>query len=74
MLKGVVWPVAQEDIRHYRALGSICRQQAVLHPEASWTWLSQAEKWESLAETAAPPLAVEHTAPLAAPPALKMAS
>lgn len=52
MLKDVVWPVAQEDIRHYRALGSICRQQAVLHPEASWTWLSQAERWEDLAAAA----------------------
>src|ERR1700752_5091821 len=47
-----VWPAAPEEIRHYRALGSICRQQAALHPEASWTWLSQAEKWENLAEAA----------------------
>jgi hypothetical protein len=48
-----VWPTAPEDIRHYRALGSICRQQAALHPEASWNWLGQAEKWEDLAEAAA---------------------
>lgn len=53
-MKTFVWSTAPEDIRHYRALGSICRQQAVLHPEASWTWLSQAEKWESLAEAALP--------------------
>jgi hypothetical protein len=51
-MKDLVWPSAPEDIRHYRALGSLCRQQAVLHPEASWTWLSQAEKWEDLAEAA----------------------
>jgi hypothetical protein len=56
-VKTCVWPTAPEDIRHYRALGSICRQQAVLHPEASWTWLSQAEKWESLAEAALPAVA-----------------
>ena len=52
MVNNVERPTAQEEIRHYRALGSICRQQAVLHPEASWTWLSQAEKWEDLAEAA----------------------
>jgi hypothetical protein len=47
-----VWANEPEDIRHYRALGSICRQKAALHPEASWTWLSQAEKWEDIAEAA----------------------
>ena len=52
-MKTSVRPTTPEDVRHYRALGSICRQQAVLHPEASWTWLSQAEKWEDLAEVAA---------------------
>ena len=56
-----VWPTTAEDVRHYRALGSICRQQAVLHPEASWTWLSQAEKWEDLAEQAMPALASGRT-------------
>jgi len=50
IVRTLEWPTAPEDVRHYRALGSICRQQAVLHPEASWTWLSQAEKWEDLAE------------------------
>lgn len=58
MVTDEVRPVMQEDIRHYRALGSICRQQAVLHPEASWSWLSQAEKWESLAQAAAPSMDV----------------
>lgn len=38
-----------ETVRHYRSLGLICRQQAVLHPEASWNWLSEAERWEELA-------------------------
>jgi hypothetical protein len=35
--------------RHYRSLGLICRQQAVFHPEASWKWLGEAERWENLA-------------------------
>lgn len=48
-MKTPIWPTSPEDIRHYRALGSICRQQAVLHPEASWLWLSRAERWEDLA-------------------------
>ena len=74
MLKGVVWPVAQEDIRHYRALGSICRQQAAFHPEASWTWLSQAEKWEDLAEAAAPSLVASQDTAISVPIALQKAS
>jgi hypothetical protein len=51
-MKILARPTPQDDVRRYRELGSICRQQAVLHPEASWTWLSQAEKWEHLAEGA----------------------
>ena len=51
-MKNSIWPTSPEDIRHYRALGSICRQKAVLHPEANWFWLSQAERWEYLAATA----------------------
>jgi hypothetical protein len=67
MVKDVGSPVAQEEVRHYRALGSICRQQAVLHPEASWTWLSQAEKWEDLADAALSCQAKgQDTAPVAA--------
>jgi hypothetical protein len=61
IVKTSAWPTTAEDVRHYRALGSICRQQAVLHPEASWTWLSQAEKWEDLAEEAMPALASGRT-------------
>jgi len=34
---------------YYRSLGLICRQQAARHPEASWTWLSEAERWEEMA-------------------------
>lgn len=63
MSKGTVRPAPQEDIRHFRAMGSICRQQAVLHPEASWNWLSQAEKWEDLAEAAAPSIDMSRQAP-----------
>lgn len=32
-----------------RAMGSLCRQQAVFHPEDSWKWLGEAERWEHLA-------------------------
>ena len=39
-----------ENIQHYRAVASLCRQQAVLHPEASWHWLAEAERYEDLAE------------------------
>jgi hypothetical protein len=35
--------------RYYRSLGLICRQQAARHPEASWSWLSEAERWEDMA-------------------------
>ena len=40
---------ARETARHYRSLGLICRQQAVRYPEASWNWLSEAQRWEDLA-------------------------
>ncbi len=40
---------AQEVCRYYRSLGLICRQQAVRYPEASWAWLSEAQRWEELA-------------------------
>jgi hypothetical protein len=41
----------QEDIRRYRALALLCRQQAVFHPEERWKWLGEAERFEHLAET-----------------------
>ena len=52
-MKTQAMPTPQDDVGRYREFSSICRQQAVLHPEASWKWLSQAEKWEHLAEGAA---------------------
>jgi hypothetical protein len=39
-----------EMIRRYRAMGQLCRQQAVFHPEKSWHWLGEALRWENLAE------------------------
>jgi hypothetical protein len=69
-MKILARPTPQDDVRRYRDLGSICRQQAVLHPEASWTWLSQAEKWEHLAEGAVSGMA---TGRFATVPAQKVA-
>jgi hypothetical protein len=34
----------------YRALASLCRQQAAYNPSNSWQLLGQAERWEHLAE------------------------
>ncbi|SDS77060.1 hypothetical protein SAMN05444158_3143 [Bradyrhizobium canariense] len=42
--------VAMQDVRRYRAMGQLCRQQAALHPQHSWKWLGQAAQWEDLAE------------------------
>jgi hypothetical protein len=39
----------RETARYYRSLGLICRQQAARHPQASWKWLSEAERWEDMA-------------------------
>jgi hypothetical protein len=39
-----------KEILSYRARGLLCRQQAVLHPETSWKWLAEAERWEHLAD------------------------
>lgn len=39
-----------ENIKRYRAIASTCRQQAALHPEASWQWLADAERYEHLAD------------------------
>ena len=41
--------VAMKKILSYRAMGLLCRQQAVFHPESSWKWLGEAERWEHLA-------------------------
>jgi len=37
-----------ENAQHCRAMALLCRQQAALHPEQSWKWLGQAERWEHL--------------------------
>jgi hypothetical protein len=34
----------------YRALGSLCRQQAAYNPANSWKLLARAEHWEHLAQ------------------------
>ena len=39
----------QEAAHDFRSLALICRQQAAIHPETSWTWLSEAERFEHLA-------------------------
>jgi len=39
-----------KNVKRCRATALLCRQQAVLHPEASWHWLAEAERYEDLAE------------------------
>jgi hypothetical protein len=39
-----------ENVRRYRAMGSLCRQQAAYNSSQSWHLLGQAERWEHLAE------------------------
>ena len=39
-----------KNVRRYRAMGSLCRQSAVLNPLNSWKLLGDAERWEHLAE------------------------
>ena len=39
-----------ENVRHYRAMGSVCRQLAVFDPVHSWKYLIEAQKWEHRAE------------------------
>jgi hypothetical protein len=45
-----VGEVAMQNIRRYRAMGSLCRQQAAYHPEQSWKFLAKALYWEHLAD------------------------
>ena len=42
--------VAMQNIRRYRAMGSLFRQQAAYHPDQSWKFLAKALHWEHLAE------------------------
>jgi hypothetical protein len=39
-----------ENVRHYRAIGSLYRQFAVFDPAHSWRYLIEAQKYERLAE------------------------
>jgi hypothetical protein len=41
---------AMKKASHYRALALLFRQQAAYKPDQSWQLLSQAERWEHLAE------------------------
>ena len=41
-----------ENVRRYRALASLCRQQAAYRPLQTWELLGQAEHFEHLAEVA----------------------
>ena len=37
-------------VRRFRAMGSLCRQQAAYSPDQSWKLLAEAAYWEHLAE------------------------
>lgn len=39
-----------ENVKHYRAIALLCRQQAALRPEANWQWLAEAERYDHLAD------------------------
>jgi hypothetical protein len=39
-----------ENVRRYRAMASMCRQQAALYLEIGWIWLARADRWQSLVE------------------------
>lgn len=39
-----------ENAQQCRAIALLCRQQAGFHPQDSWKWLAQAERWEHLAD------------------------
>lgn len=39
-----------KNAAEYRALASLCRQQAAYRPDQSWRLLGQAERWEHLAD------------------------
>lgn len=38
-----------QNVRRYRAIGSLYRQAAAFRPAQSWSLLRQAEEWEQLA-------------------------
>jgi hypothetical protein len=37
-----------ENVRRYRAMASMCRQQAALDPQNYSIWVARADRWESL--------------------------
>ena len=39
-----------DEVRRYRAMGSLCRQSATLNPLNTCKLLGDAERWEHLAE------------------------
>src|SRR5450432_1022049 len=39
-----------ENVRHYRAMGSVCRELAMFDPVHSWKYLIEAQTWEHRAE------------------------
>ena len=39
-----------ENVRRHRAMGSLCRQKAILNPLNSWNLLGDAERCEHLGE------------------------
>jgi hypothetical protein len=38
-----------KNVSHFRAMGSLCRQQVAYNPAQSWKLLAEAEHWEHLA-------------------------
>jgi len=38
-----------KNVLRFRAMGSLCRQQAAYNPHQRWNLLAQAEHWERLA-------------------------
>jgi hypothetical protein len=43
------WEVTMQKVRRFRAMGSLCRQQAAYNPAHSWKLLAEAEYWEHMA-------------------------
>ncbi|SHN81640.1 hypothetical protein [Bradyrhizobium erythrophlei] len=52
-----------ENAQQCRAIALLCRQQVSFHPQDSWKWLAQAERWEHLADAR---LVVRAETPIAA--------
>ena len=40
-----------KNASYYRALASLCRQQAAYKPDQTWQLIAQAQHWEHLAES-----------------------